>query len=73
MGAIPDVMTGAKAIGEALGVHPRRVPGLYRAGAPIKRVGEGRGTRYLASMAALRYWLAESSVNIGQLEASIRI
>lgn len=73
MGAIPDVMTGSKAIAEALGVHPRRVPGLYRAGAPIKRLGEGRGARYLASRAALRYWLASSSSKLVQVEASIGI
>ena len=66
---IPDVITGSKAIAEALGVHARRVAGLYRAGAPIKRLGEGRGVRYLASRAALRHWLASSSVNLVQLKA----
>jgi hypothetical protein len=70
MGAIPDVITGSKAIGDALGVHPRRVAGLYRAGAPIKALGEGRGVRYLASRAALRFWLSSSSDNLVHLEAS---
>jgi hypothetical protein len=70
MGAIADVITGSKAIADELGVHPRRVAGLYRAGAPIKRLGEGRGVRYLASKAALRFWLASSSVNLVHLEAS---
>jgi hypothetical protein len=60
MGAQPDVIVGAKAIGEALGVNAKRVPRLWAAGAPIKRLGEGCGARYIASSAALAYWLAAS-------------
>lgn len=54
-----DTLTGAKEIAQELGVSTDRVARLYLAGAPIRVLGEGRGRRYLASRAGLRYWLAE--------------
>jgi phage terminase Nu1 subunit (DNA packaging protein) len=55
------VLVGAKAICELLGVSPRRIAMIYAAGAPIKRLGEGRGVRYLAFEASLRCWIEASS------------
>lgn len=56
-----DVLVGCKAIANALSVSPRRVAALLAAGAPIKRLGEGDGARYIASRAALAYWVRAAS------------
>lgn len=53
-----DVIVGTKAIADVLGVTPKRVAALWACGAPIKRLGDGHGARYLASTAALRHWVA---------------
>ena len=56
-----DVLVGAKAIADALGVSPKRVRALWALGAPIKRLGSSHGCRYLASRAALVYWVSCST------------
>jgi hypothetical protein len=67
MGAQSDVIEGAKAIAAELGISPKRIGRAYAAGAPIKALGQGSGVRYLASRAALRYWL---STGVGELRAA---
>lgn len=65
MGSQPDVIVGAKAIAEILGVNAKRVPRLWAAGAPIKRIGQGNGTRYIASSSSLAYWLSAAAITSG--------
>lgn len=61
MDASCDVLVGTKAIAAALGVSPKRVRALWSLGAPIKRLGTSHGSRYLASRAALTYWVSCST------------
>lgn len=51
------ILVGRKAIAAFLGVHPDRVRELARAGAPIRVLSEGFGTRYLADEEALLGWV----------------
>lgn len=51
------MLEGCKAIADALGIQPRRVPALVRAGAPIRVLWRATGRRYLADRRALVRWV----------------
>lgn len=57
----PRLLSGLKAIAAHLELSVRLVVACYRAGAPIRRLGSGRGSRYLAEPDALDRWLSTSA------------
>lgn len=51
------ILVGSKEIAAALRCERRRVRALIAAGAPIRRVSTGRGSRYIASLEELIAWV----------------
>ena len=59
--APPRLLSGLKAIAAHLDLSARLVLACYRSGAPIRRLGSGRGSRYLAEAGELERWLRTSA------------
>ena len=68
--APPRLLSGLKAIGAHLDLSARLVLACYRSGAPIRRLGSGRGSRYLAEAGELDRWV-RTSANKREQPASI--
>lgn len=53
---MPPVERTAKVLAAELGITPHILARLVEQGAPVRRTGRGRGTRYYAHLPRLRAW-----------------